>query len=200
MSAGLALVFMPAVGEYVIPELLGGPAAQTVGPGAVERVLRQPRLAHGGGAGDALLLVLLLPRWRCCGGRVEAAWLRRGAAAASFLYLPIVLLVATSFNDSRLTTRGPGFSLRWYGAAGRRRADRRGLLSLRMAALRPPGRRCWARPPGSRWPASRRFAARVFRHCCAAPLVLPDVLIGLALLLLFVAVQQAVGFPPSAAR
>jgi putrescine transport system permease protein len=48
IAAGVALVFIPCVGEYVIPELLGGPGARAVG-----RVLSEPRLADGGRAGMA---------------------------------------------------------------------------------------------------------------------------------------------------
>jgi ABC-type spermidine/putrescine transport system permease subunit I len=45
--AGSMLVFIPSVGEYVIPELLGGPQTQMIGPHALGRVLQQQRLADG---------------------------------------------------------------------------------------------------------------------------------------------------------
>ena len=118
-------------------------------------------------------------------------------AGYGFLYLPILLLVATSFNASRLTTVWTGFSLRWYAAL---LADARlieaALLSLRIAAVAATlamllgGLAGYALARFGRFPARGLFAALL-----AAPLVLPDLLIGLALLLLFVAVQSQFGGP-----
>ena len=50
-SPGSLLVFIPAVGEFVIPDLLGGPRRADDRPRALDRVLRQPRLADGRGGG-----------------------------------------------------------------------------------------------------------------------------------------------------
>jgi putrescine transport system permease protein len=114
-----------------------------------------------------------------------------------FLYLPIVLLVVTSFNASRLTTVWTGFSLRWYAAL---LADQHlieaALLSLRIAAVSATLATLLGGLAGYALARLGRFRFRgVFAGLLAAPLVLPDLLIGLALLLLFVAVEAAFGGP-----
>ncbi len=61
VAAGLALVFMPAVGEYVIPELLGGPSAQTVGRALWNEFFANHDWPMAAALANALLLALLLP-------------------------------------------------------------------------------------------------------------------------------------------
>jgi putrescine transport system permease protein len=114
-----------------------------------------------------------------------------------FLYLPIALLVATSFNDSRLTTIWTGFSLRWFAALAHDDAlISAALLSLRIAALSATGAAVIGGLAGIALARAGRFRGRTaFQALLAAPLVLPDLLIGLALLLLFVALRQAIGVP-----
>ena len=127
-------------------------------------------------------------------GRFPTACLIAGYA---FLYIPVLLLVATSFNPSRLTTVLSGFSLRWYaalwqddkliGAAG---------LSLRVAALSATGATVLGTLAGLALARFGRFAGRgAFAALLSARLVLPDVLVGLSLLLLFVQMEQTLGWP-----
>jgi putrescine transport system permease protein len=59
--AGLALVFIPAVGEYVIPELLGGPGAQTVGRALWNEFFANRDWPMAAALANALLIVLLIP-------------------------------------------------------------------------------------------------------------------------------------------
>ena len=61
IAAGIALVFMPAVGEYVIPELLGGPAAQTIGRALWNEFFANHDWPMAAALANALLLGLLLP-------------------------------------------------------------------------------------------------------------------------------------------
>jgi putrescine transport system permease protein len=114
-----------------------------------------------------------------------------------FLYLPIALLVVTSFNASRLTTVWTGFSTRWYVAllADRALIDA-ALLSLRIAAVSATIATVLGALAGIALARFARFRGRaLFAALLAAPLVLPDLLIGLALLMLFVGVQMAIGWP-----
>ena len=126
--------------------------------------------------------------------------MRRWAALLfgyAFLYLPILLLVAFSFNDSRLVTVWSGFSFRWYRAlAANDRLVEAALLSLRIAAVSATGATILGTLCGFALARLGRFRGRaLFAGMVAAPLVMPEVITGLSLLLLFVALDQAFGWP-----
>ena len=127
-------------------------------------------------------------------GRFLTACLLLGYA---FLYIPVLLLVATSFNPSRLTTVLSGFSLRWYAALwANDKLIEAALLSLRVAALSATGATVLGTMAGFALARFGRFRGRgAFAALLSARLVLPDVLIGLSLLLLFVQMEQAFGWP-----
>ncbi len=115
----------------------------------------------------------------------------------AFLFIPVVLLVLTSFNDSRLTTVLSGLSWRWYVVLWHHDAlINAGLLSLEVAALSATGATVLGTAAGVVLVRFGRLRGRtVLDTLLATRLVLPDVLIGLSLLLLFVASEQAFGFP-----
>jgi putrescine transport system permease protein len=115
----------------------------------------------------------------------------------AFLYLPILLMVLFSFNDSRLVTTFTGFSGRWYLALWENEAlmDAAGL-SLRIAAVSATMATVLGVVAGFALARMGRFRGRTaFAGAMAAPLVMPEVITGLSLLLLFVALEQAFGFP-----
>jgi putrescine transport system permease protein len=115
----------------------------------------------------------------------------------AFLYAPIAFLIAFSFNASRMVTAWSGFSLHWYAVlAGDRQLIDAALLSLRIAAVSATLALCIGTLAGYALARFGRFPTRAaFSAALAAPLVLPEVIIGLALLLLFVALEQAIGWP-----
>ncbi|MEM7443810.1 MAG: ABC transporter permease subunit [Pseudomonadota bacterium] len=114
-----------------------------------------------------------------------------------FLYVPIVLLILFSFNDSRLVTVWGGWSLRWYDALF---SDGQMLsaawLSIRIAAITATIALVLGTMAGVALERFGRFRGRfVFTGMIAAPLVMPEVIVGLSLLLMFVAMDQAIGWP-----
>ncbi len=117
----------------------------------------------------------------------------------AFLFIPVALLVLTSFNDSRMTTVLSGFSLRWYSTLWHDDAlIRAGVLSLEVAALSATGATILGTAAGTMLARFRELRGRAMLDALLATrLVLPDVLIGLSLLLLFVASEQFFGFPAS---
>ncbi|MGI4795983.1 MAG: ABC transporter permease subunit [Janthinobacterium lividum] len=127
-------------------------------------------------------------------GRLLPAALIAGYA---FLYIPIALLVATSFNPSRLTTVLSGFSLTWYVTLWHdQKLIDAALLSLRIAALSATAATVLGTLAGVALARFGRFRARgLFASLISARLVLPDVLVGLSLLLLFVQSEQIFGWP-----
>jgi putrescine transport system permease protein len=115
----------------------------------------------------------------------------------AFLYAPIGFLLTLSFNDSRLVTAWAGFSFRWYAALWRDQPlIDAALLSLRIAAISATLALIVGTLAGYALARFGRFPIRAaFAAALAAPLVLPEVITGLSLLLLFVALQQAIGWP-----
>jgi len=115
----------------------------------------------------------------------------------AFLYLPLLFMIVFSFNSTRQDARFTGFSLRWYEALLR---DTRiidgfitslkvgttvGLLSVVLATLA-----AFVLVRYGRFPGRTLFSGMV-----SAPLVMPEVIIGLSLLLLFVGSQNLFGWP-----
>lgn len=115
----------------------------------------------------------------------------------AFLYVPILSLVIYSFNDSRLVTVWGGFSTRWYGELFRDpQIINAALLSLRIGAVNATFAVALGTLAGLAISRFRRFQGRMlFTGMIAAPLVMPEVITGLSLLLLFVTLEGAVGWP-----
>jgi putrescine transport system permease protein len=111
----------------------------------------------------------------------------------AFLYLPLLLMAVFSFNDSRMVTSFTGVSTRWYAALWRNEALMEALfLSLRIAAVAASLATLLGTLAGFALARLGRFRGRSgFAAVMAAPLVMPEVVTGLSLLLLFVALEQA---------
>ncbi|MGE5145510.1 MAG: ABC transporter permease subunit [Candidatus Eiseniibacteriota bacterium] len=115
----------------------------------------------------------------------------------AFLYLPVALLILYSFNESRLVTVWAGFSTHWYVELvdNDRILDAAGL-SLMVAATSATIAAVLGGLAGLALGRFGRFRGRApFAGLLAAPLVMPEVLMGLSLLLFFVALGQAIGWP-----
>lgn len=115
----------------------------------------------------------------------------------AFLYLPIVLLVIYSFNESKLVTIWSGFSTKWYAAL---LEDEELLssawLSLKIAVLTASSSVVIGTVAGyvlARFGRFRLFP--LFAGMISAPLVMPEVIIGISILLLFVNLENFVGWP-----
>ncbi|WP_299866256.1 ABC transporter permease [uncultured Hoeflea sp.] len=114
----------------------------------------------------------------------------------AFLYLPIVLLVIFSFNESRLVTVWAGFSTKWYGEL----FQNQGLLdaawvTFRVALLSATIATVLGTFAAVALVRFTRFNGRtLFTGMVYAPLVMPEVITGLSLLLLFVSINFARGF------
>jgi putrescine transport system permease protein len=126
-------------------------------------------------------------------------WFGRGWLAAGFffLYLPIVALVIFSFNDSPIPNVWRGFTLKWYEALLRDEEMLSGLwLSFKIALLTACGSVVLGTLAAFALVKYRRFKGRtLFSGMVSAPLVMPEVVVGLSLLLMMVSVQRALGFP-----
>lgn len=123
-------------------------------------------------------------------------WLALGLGFA-FLYIPILTLIVFSFNDSAMMTSWAGFSFRWYEALINDQALLRAAgLSFKVALMTATAAAAlgtWAGYILARKGRFKGFALYV--GLVSAPLVIPEVVLGLSLLLLFVEMDALFGWP-----
>jgi putrescine transport system permease protein len=117
--------------------------------------------------------------------------------AFTFLYAPMLMLVVYSFNSSKLVTVWAGWSVRWYGQLFHDTAMMSAVgLSLTIAACAATAAVILGTLAAVVMVRFGRFrGATGFAFMLTAPLVMPDVITGLSLLLLFVALGHAIGWP-----
>ncbi len=115
----------------------------------------------------------------------------------AFLYIPLFSVVFYSFNDSKLATVWGGFSTRWYGELfNNEQILDAMLLSLQVAASSATLATILGTMAGLILVRFGRFRGRtLFSGMIMSPLVMPEVITGLSLLLLFVSLQQIIGWP-----
>ncbi len=121
-------------------------------------------------------------------------WLALGY---TFLYTPIIILIIFSFNESKLVTVWAGFSTKWYWELLQ---DQQMLsaawLSLRLALMSATGAVILGVLAGFVMARFGRFRGHnIFAGMITAPLVMPEVITGISLLLLFVSMEKILGWP-----
>jgi spermidine/putrescine transport system permease protein len=134
------------------------------------------------------------PRWPSELRALEWGFGAWTALVFVFLYLPIAVLVVYSFNDSRLNITWEGFTLRWYGELF---ASRRILAALQNSLLIAAGVTVVAvvMGTGSAWLLHRhryRFGRQI-QTLVFLPMVMPEVIIGISLLVFFATMNIALG-------
>ncbi|MGB3424384.1 MAG: ABC transporter permease subunit [Castellaniella sp.] len=114
-----------------------------------------------------------------------------------FLYVPIACLMVFSFNDSTLMTSWSGFSLRWYGELFQDQAllsaAKLSLLIATLTATAAVAIGTWAGYVLARMGRFRGFG--LYIGMLSAPLVMPEVVLGISLLLMFVEMSKVFGWP-----
>jgi putrescine transport system permease protein len=115
----------------------------------------------------------------------------------AFLYIPILSMVLFSFNESRLVTVWGGFSTKWYVELFQNdQIINAAKLSLKIAAINATGAVILGTLAGLALSRFRRFKGRtLMTGMTTAPLVMPEVITGLSMLLMFVAMEQIFGWP-----
>ncbi|MEL6979420.1 MAG: ABC transporter permease subunit [Pseudomonadota bacterium] len=113
----------------------------------------------------------------------------------AFLYLPILILIAFSFNESRLVTVWAGFSTKWYGEVLSNKAFLDAAwVTLKVALISSTVATVLGTLAAYALVRFTRFTGRtLFAGMVSAPLVMPEVITGLSLLLLFIALDIARG-------
>jgi putrescine transport system permease protein len=126
-------------------------------------------------------------------------WFGRGWLSLGylFLYIPILMLIVFSFNSSRQDMVWSGFTLDWYSALADDQEIISGfLLSLKIALMAATASVILGTFAAFSLNNYRRFPGRaLFKGMVSSPLVMPEVIIGLSLLLMFVSFEKMFGFP-----
>ena len=117
----------------------------------------------------------------------------------AFLYIPIFMVIIHSFNESRISSVWGGFSLRWYvDLFNNEQIIDATLLSLRIAFFSATIATILGSWAGFALTHMGKFTGRLLlTGLIAAPLVMPEVIPGLSLLLIFVSSEQILGWPES---
>ena len=115
----------------------------------------------------------------------------------AFLYLPILLLMVYSFNSSRLATVWAGFSTQWYGELFRdRQLLQAAWISIKIAFWTATAAMVIGTMAAMAMTRFRRFPSKtIFGALVTAPLVMPEVIIGLSILLMLVSMGGLFGLP-----
>ncbi len=115
----------------------------------------------------------------------------------AFLYIPILTVVVFSFNESKLVTSWSRFSTKWYSSLW----DNEGLLeavwaSLKIATMSASVALILGTLAAVMMVRFAAFRGRMlFSGLVSAPLIMPDIITGLAMLMLFVSTEQLIGWP-----
>ncbi len=117
----------------------------------------------------------------------------------AFFYVPILSMFVFSFNKSRLATVWGGFSTQWYGKLFQNDQILNAVvLSLKIAVLSATCATLLGTLAGIALARFRRFRGRtVFSGLVTAPLIMPEVITGISMLMLFLMMAQWIGWPGS---
>ena len=115
----------------------------------------------------------------------------------AFFYIPILSMMAFSFNESRLATVWGGFSTKWYVALWKNKQVMAALvLSMQIALLSATFATIFGTMAGVALARFRKFRGRtLFSGMVNAPLIMPEVITGISMLMLFILIAQYLGWP-----
>jgi len=117
----------------------------------------------------------------------------------AFLYVPIISMIFFSFNKSRLATVWGGFSTEWYWKLLQNdQILAAAMLSLKIAFVSATFATILGTMAGIALSRFKRFRGRtVFSGMVTAPLIMPDVITGISMLMMFIVLAEWIGWPAS---
>ncbi len=115
----------------------------------------------------------------------------------AFFYVPILSMMVYSFNGSRLATVWGGFSTKWYvSLLSNKQVIAAALLSLKIAVVSATFATILGTMAGFALSRFRRFRGRVlFSGLVTAPLIMPEVITGISMLMFFILTANWIGWP-----
>ena len=211
--AGCLLAFIPMVGEFIIPDLLGGNDSALIGKTLWTEFFNNQDWPLSSAIAVGMLAILIVPivllqkaqakadvRSQATGSQGGRTWSWFGSSAVTlglaFIYLPILLVMVFSFNESRLVTVWSGFSFKWYGLLFQNtQLIASAWLSFKLAFASATAATILGVMAALTLVRGRAMTGhKLFGFLVLAPIIIPEMVIGLAFLLLFVAVGLPRGF------
>lgn len=212
--AGCLLIFIPVIGEFIIPDLLGPFDKAMIGKTLWIEFFNNQDWTLSAAIAVGMLIILvgpivMLQRLQARDAAMQAAGAgfggdRRFSAVnklavvvgLAFTYAPLVLVIAYSFNESRLVTLWGGFSLKWYGVLlANDQLLSSAWLSFQLGALSATAATLLGVPAAFAMVRFGKYRGKgLFGFLLLAPVIVPSMIIGLSLLLLFVALGLPRGF------
>jgi spermidine/putrescine transport system permease protein len=210
--AGCIFVFVPSMGNFIVPDLLGGGQEVMVGNLIQQQFLSARDWPFGATLAVALIGVMLIllvgqatvlrreqgtaersPTESHAGRRRGRRWLRAHMGFVfAFLYLPIVVLVVLSFNESGLPTAWTGFSFKWYGSLVN---NTELIASVRTTLVVAVSVTAISTVLGTLLALGlhRTVRSRVLDSALFVPAVIPDIVLAIGLLSFFNLVSMPLG-------
>lgn len=211
--AGCLLAFIPMIGEFVIPDLLGSNDTALIGKTLWTEFFNNQDWPLAASIAVGMLLLLLLPIVALQKAQAKADVRQASQVSAGgrrfsslnfaavvfglgFIYLPIFLVMIFSFNNSRLVTVWAGFSLKWYGVLFQNtQLLLSAWLSFKLAFVSATAATIIGVMAAMTLVRIKSFRGKkLFGFLVLAPIIIPEMVIGLAFLLLFVAIDLPRGF------
>jgi ABC-type spermidine/putrescine transport system permease subunit II len=211
--AGCLLAFIPMVGEFVIPDLLGGNDSALIGKTLWTEFFNNQDWPLSSAIAVGMLVLLAIPIYllqkaqakadvksSSLGGQGDRQFslfaMASVGAGLGFIYLPILLVMIFSFNDNRLVTVWSGFSLKWYWLLfDNAQLLSSAWLSFKLAVVSATAATILGVLAALTLVRGRAMRGHgVFGFMVLAPIIIPEMVIGLAFLLLFVAIGLPRGF------
>ncbi len=210
--AGCLLAFIPMVGEFVIPDFLGGNDSALIGKTLWTEFFNNQDWPLSSAIAVGMLAMLAIPIYFLQKAQAKAdVQLSSGVQGErrpslftmtavflglGFIYLPIFLVMVFSFNESRLVTVWSGFSLKWYGLLfDNAQLLSSAWLSFKLAVVSATAATILGVLAALTLVRGRAMRGHgVFGFMVLAPIIIPEMVIGLAFLLLFVAIGLPRGF------
>ncbi len=200
VAAGAALVFIPVLGMFAIPDLVGGTDGIMIGNLIKSQFLDSRDWPFGSALSIALTgcILLLVALGMGAARAAREAPMRRPyllwsatALVYLFLYVPLVIVVLYSFNDSRLNAEWVGFTLDWYRKLfGNRDMLQAAANSLVIALVSASVATLLGTLAGV---ALHRFKLRVLPLLVLTPIAIPELLMGVSLVIFFIGLNMSLG-------
>ena len=205
--AGSLLVFIPVVGEFIIPEMLGGSDKLYYGKILWEEFFVNRNWPGASALAFSGIIILVLPiiifqiiysKWT---NKMKSRFIKNSIISLGlfFLYFPILVLVFYSFNENKRVMVWKGFSFKWYGELFKNEQIIEAFfVSIKIASISATISTILGVMIGYSLVRIKKIPFKSFYiFLSSTPLVLPELILGLAMLLFFISLNNLISFPSS---